>query len=143
MWKASLLLLVGLTACHSSGDMGDMSDSIDDVRLEINRHAEASQAAPTIEYMRQELTRHRYEMMPILDDVDHTMSSMSSHCDGTGLTDMLAMHDAMHDELGRHLTSMDKGMELPAAKMEVERYAAAMRFTMDGMFGSMGSMNCH
>ena len=143
MWKASLLLLVGLTACHASGDMGDMSDSIDDVRLEINRHAEAAQAAPTMEYMRQELTRHRYEMMPILDDIDHTMSSMASHCDGMGLADMHAMHYAMHDELTRHLASMEKGMELPEAKMEVDRYVAAMRFTMDGMFGSMDSMSCH
>lgn len=142
MRKASLLLVFGLVACNSAqDDMDVMRAAVDDLRLEVNRHAEAARAAPTMQYMREELTRHRYEVMPAMGDMDETMSSMRTRCQG--LDDLHAMHGELHVEITRHLASMGPMMELPAAQLEVEAYALVMRSTMNDMDDSMHGMHCH
>lgn len=144
MWKTLLsLLLFGLVACHSGmDDMNNMRSYIADTRRETNRHLDAARAAPTMDDMRAEMDQHRSGMTPMMADIDMTMDSMTSHCDGLGLGEMRAMHGELDGEMTQHLSTMDASTEIGAATVEVERHAAAMLSMMDGMDGAMGHMTC-
>src|SRR5512139_988873 len=142
MWKASLFAVI-LTGCGSSMDeMSEMGGALNDIRLETNRHIEASHAMPSMENMRMELTRHRYEMMPLMEDLDVTMNSMSTHCSGMTLADMHAMHGDLYAEWNRHMSSMGPEMTIPVALAEVDNYANAVRSMADAMDRAMTGMHC-
>lgn len=142
MWKLALLL-IGLGACHvAMDDMSLMGGYIDDARRETTRHLDAARAAVTMEEMRSEMVGHRDGMTAMMGDVDATMDSMMSHCDGGGLSDMRAMHGELDGEMAKHLAMMDASLELPAAQAEVERHVATTMTMMDGMNGAMTRMSC-
>ena len=143
MWKTSLLVCAALIGCHSSmDDMNSMRSYIDDTRRETNRHLDAARAATTMEHMRDEMDKHRSGMTPMMADMDVTMDSMTTHCDGLGLGEMRAMHGELDGEMTQHLSTMDASSELAAARAEVERHAASMMSMMDGMDGAIGKMQC-
>jgi hypothetical protein len=142
MWKLALLL-VAFGACHAAmDDMNSMRGYIDDTRRETTRHLDAARAALTMQDMRSEMAQHRDGMTPMMGDIDVTMDSMMSHCDGGGLGDMRAMHGELDGEMAQHLAMMDASLELPAAQAEVERHGATMMTMMDGMNGAMTRMSC-
>lgn len=143
MWKASLALMIGVVACHAAmDDMNSMRGYIADTRSETSRHLEAARAATTMQHMREELDTHRSGMMPMMMDMDVTMGGMSSHCDGSGLGEMRAMHGDLADEMAQHFATMTASTELATALAEVERHASSMLSMMDGMDGAMGNMHC-
>jgi hypothetical protein len=143
MWKMSLLLCSVLIACHSSmDDMSSMRGYIDDTRRETIRHLDAARAVTTMEHMRAEMDRHRNETMPMMADMDSTMDSMTTHCDGLGLDEMRAMHGDFEGEMTNHQSTIEANTDLAAAQAEVERHGVTMLAMMDGMEGAMESMHC-
>jgi hypothetical protein len=143
MWKTSLLLCAALIGCHSSmDDMNSMRSSIDDTRRETIRHLDTARAATTMQDVRDEMDVHRNGMTPMMADMDVTMDSMTTHCDGLGLGEMRAMHGELEGEMTQHLSMTEASAELATAQGEVERHAATMLAMMDGMDGAMGNMHC-
>lgn len=143
MWKASLVLMIGVVACHAAmDDMNSMRGYIADTRRETTRHLEAARTASTMQHMRDELDTHRSGMTPMMVDMDVTMDGMTSHCDGSGLGEMRAMHGDLEDEMTQHFATMTASTELATALAEVERHASSTLSMMDGMDGAMGNMRC-
>jgi hypothetical protein len=144
MWKTSLLLCAVLIGCHSSmdDDMNSMRSHIDDTRRETIGHLDVTRTATTMEHMRAEMDRHRNQMAPTMADMDSTMESMTTHCDGLGLGKMRAMHGELESEVTQHFSAIEANAELAAVKAEVERHGEAMLAMMDGMDGAMGNMHC-
>ena len=136
--------MLGLSACHSAmmNDEESMRVYLEDTRRETTHHLTAVRSVSTMPGMRDEMTRHRDGMGPMMIDIDTTMESMASHCDGSGMDDMRAMHGDLDSEVLQHGTTMDGIDALPAATTEVERHADAMFVMMDGMSGAMGRMHC-
>ena len=115
---------------------------LEDTRRETTHHLTAVRTVTTMPGMRDEMTRHRDGMGPMMIDIDTTMESMGSHCDGSGMDDLRAMHGDLDSEMLQHGATMDGIDALPAATTEVERHADAMFEMMDGMSGAMGRMRC-
>lgn len=137
-------LLFGLVACHPGmDDMNNMRGSVGDARRETNRHLDAAQAVSSMDDMRREMDQHRNGMTPMMADIEMTMDSMGTHCDGLGLGEMRAMHGELDGEMTRHLSTMAATADIGVAVSEVERHAASMFTMMDGMDSAMGHMSCH
>lgn len=144
MLKSTLAMMLGLAACHS-GMMNDeqaMRGHLEETRRETTLHLTAARTVTTMPGMRDEMTRHRDGMVPMMNDIDSTMESMGSHCDGSGMGDMRAMYGDLDSEMVLHAASIDAIDALPAATTEVERHADAMFEMMDGMGGAMARMQC-
>lgn len=144
MWKSNFAIAVGLTACHPAmmNDEEPMRTYLDDTRRETLRHADAVRAAATMSGVRAEQTRHREGMTPMMVDIDSVMEEMASHCDGSGIDDMTAMHGELDGEVAVHATAMAAIEDLDAANVEVERHASITLSMMDGMGGAMDRMRC-
>ncbi len=144
MWRITLALAIGLGACHSTmmNDVEAMRGYLDDTRRETNRHLDAARSARTMQDLRGEMDRHRDGMTPMMFDIDATMDGMTSHCDGTGLDDMRAMHGELDGEMAQHASVIDAILDLDGAVAEVERHASTMMMTMEGMDGAMERMRC-
>ena len=144
MWRITLAMTIGLGACHSSmmNDVEAMRGYLDDARRETNRHLDAARSAGTMQDLRGEMDRHRDGMAPMMVDIDATMDGMMSHCDGTGLDDMRAMHGELDGEMAQHASAIDAILDLDGAVAEVDRHASTMMMTMEGMDGAMERMRC-
>lgn len=144
MLRSTLVMMFGISACHSAmmNDEEAMRGYLEDTRRETTHHLTAVRTVTTMPGMRDEMTRHRDGMGPMMIDIDTTMGSMGSHCDGSGMDDMRAMHGGLDSEMLQHAASMDAIDVLPEATTEVERHAEAMLAMMDGMGGAMGRMRC-
>ena len=144
MLKSTFAMMLGLAACQSTmmNDEESMRGLLEDARLETTRHLAATRAVTTMLDLRDEMTRHRDGMAPMMSDIDTTMEGMRSHCDGAGLGDMHATHGEVDSEMLDHAAAMTAIDTLPAATTEVERHAAAMFTMMDDMGGAMGRMEC-
>lgn len=144
MWNTSFAMVIGLASCHPAmmNDEEGMRAYLNDARRETVRHAEATRAATTISDVRAEVSRHRDGMTPMMLDIDSAAEGMVSHCDGTGVADMSAMHGELDDELARHLGAMATIEDLAAVTAEVDRHEGTALSIVDDMGGAMGRMRC-
>ena len=149
----ALTLLLAAAACGSDHDGETLAHQIDDarahvdeLRAEIDGHADAALAATDLAMLQGMEGPHRDAMTGHMDDLGHAIGDMSM-CDGA-LDDrvdaMMSMHDDCDEERGRHQDSAAATTSLDEAFAEEERHRGQMIDCLDELDGMMhGIMTDH
>ena len=145
MKTAIFMLAAALGAAGCGGSM--MSDRdwirsmVDDARQENDAHRVAIDAAGSLAQVRDEMDRHEATMDDMMGTMGTGMDGMT-HCTGSGMQYLRAMHGDMNGEMDQHGALMDQSTDLDTASAEVTRHAGAMDEMVDGMDVASDRMGC-
>lgn len=144
-----LALAVACTHATETNEAGqNMLAAISDADHENGRHADACDAASSMDEMMTELSQHEGTMDSIMlrmDDArDHMRmgSMMSMHCSGSSFDDMSSTLEEMHTEMASHAERMRSAASLDDARDECVAHSEATREMMRGMHGDVEDMPC-
>lgn len=138
----------GISLALAGCGIGMMSDVelmravVDDGRVETAVHRQAAVAAATLPEMQIEMIRHARVTAGMMNDLADGMDGMATHCQGSGMGEMRAMHGDLDGEMARHAAAMASLADLGASRAEVERHAEAANVMMGAMDDAMERMTC-
>lgn len=139
-----VVLAATFVACTNQmhdDDTALLGNDVSSLRSETTRHHSQVMGASSLDEAREDVALHD-------DNVDDTMSRMSSHmngmsgCMGGGMSMMHGKMSAMTTEMADHGTAMQAATDMESARGACIQHTAAMNDMLDGMGEALDAMGC-